>query len=152
MTVKRWPQQRIRVIGLTHLIRGSSFLLTYLLIRIPFARRTSTAEVIAVSGCPHLSSMAMERCLRFFCKQIARSASHEHHHCAVAAAIRKPPSIWLETATRKTFSNMVQNYWPCRQRQVRQACDCSVVHSSLNRSPVPLVTVSPTSSDKTCSE
>ena len=38
-----------------------------------------------------LSNMATEQRLRFF-GHIARSASDEDHYCAVAAAIRKPPS------------------------------------------------------------
>ena len=38
----------------------------YKILRIPYSRHITNAEVMAVSGCPVLSNMITERCLRFF--------------------------------------------------------------------------------------
>jgi len=63
------------------------------ILRIPYTRHITNAEVRAVSMCLPLSNMAVERRLRFF-GHIAHSAHDEDYHRAVAAAIHKPPSDW----------------------------------------------------------
>ena len=61
------------------------------ILRIPYTCHVTNEEVRVVSGCPPLSNMVTEQCLRFF-GYIARSAPDEDHHHTLAAAIRKPPS------------------------------------------------------------
>jgi len=56
-------------------------------LRNPYSRQISNAEVRALSWCPPISNMVMEYCLRF-------SAPNEDHHRAVAAAIHKLPTDW----------------------------------------------------------
>jgi len=67
------------------------------ILRIPYTRHITNAEVRSVSGL--LSNMAMERRLRFF-GHIAHSAPDEDYHRAVAAVIHKPPSDWKRPPER----------------------------------------------------
>jgi len=72
------------------------------ILRIPYTLRITNAEVMAVSGCPPLSNIVTEQCLRYFCHTTC-SAFDEDHHRAVAAAdsqasIRppgRPNHTWL---------------------------------------------------------
>ena len=72
------------------------------ILRIPYTHRITNAEVMAVSGCPPLSNIVTEQCLRYFCHTTC-SAFDEDHHRAVAAAdsqasIRppgRPNHTWL---------------------------------------------------------
>jgi len=58
------------------------------ILRLPYTRHMSNAEVRGTTGCSQLSHLVTDRCLRLF-GHIARSSSREDHHRVLAAAIRQ---------------------------------------------------------------
>ena len=71
------------------------------ILRIPYTRHVSNAEVRRTTGCSPLSHVVTNRRLRLF-GHIARSSSREDHHRALAACIRQVPPDWKRPCSRKT--------------------------------------------------
>jgi len=63
------------------------------ILRIPYTRHVSNAEVRRTTGCSPLSHLVTSRHLRLF-GHIARSSPREDHHRAFAACIRQAPPDW----------------------------------------------------------
>jgi len=61
------------------------------ILRIPYTRHVSNAEVRRTTGCSPLSHLVTNRRLRLF-GHIARSSPREDHHRALAVCIRQVPS------------------------------------------------------------
>ena len=69
------------------------------ILRIPYTRHVSNAEVRRTTGCSSLSHLVTNRRLRLF-GHIARSSPREDHHWALAACIRPVPPDWKWPAGR----------------------------------------------------
>jgi len=77
---------------------------SYLLIlRIPYTRRVSNAEVRRTTGCSPLSHLVTNRRLQLF-GHIARRSPREDHHRALAACIRQVPPDWKRPARRPSHT------------------------------------------------
>jgi len=63
------------------------------ILRIPYTRHVSNAEVRRTTGCSPLSHLVTNRRLPLF-GHIARSSPREDHHRALAACIRQVPPDW----------------------------------------------------------
>jgi len=63
------------------------------IVRIPYTRHMSDAEVRRTTGCSLLSHLVTNRRLRLF-GHIARSSSREDQHRALAVAVRQVPPDW----------------------------------------------------------
>ena len=73
------------------------------ILRIPYTRHVSNAEVRRTTGCSPLSHLVTYRRLRLF-GHIARSSPREDHHRALAAAIRQVPPDWKRPAGRSSHT------------------------------------------------
>jgi len=71
----------------------------WLILRIPYTRHVSNAEVRRTTGCSLLSHLVTNRRLRLF-GHIARSSPHEDHHRAFAACIWQVLPDWKRPAER----------------------------------------------------
>jgi len=73
------------------------------ILRIPYTRHVSNAEVRRTTGCSLLSHLVTNRRLRLF-SHIAHSSSHEDHQWALAAAIRQVPPDWKRQIGRPSHT------------------------------------------------
>jgi len=73
------------------------------ILRIPYTRHVSNAEVRRTTGCSLLSHLVTNRHLRLF-GHIARSSPREDHHRALAACIRQVPPDWKRPAGRPSHT------------------------------------------------
>jgi len=73
------------------------------ILRIPYTRRVSNAEVRRTTGCSPLSHLVSDRHLRLF-GHIARSSPREDHHRALAACIRRVLPDWKRSAGRPSHT------------------------------------------------
>jgi len=73
------------------------------ILRIPYTRRVSNAEVTRTTGCSPLSHLVTNRRLRLF-GYIARSSPREDHHWALAACIRQVLPDWKRPAGRPSHT------------------------------------------------
>ena len=67
------------------------------ILRIPYTRHVSNADVRRTTGCSPLSHLVTTRRLRLF-GHIARSSLREDHYRALAACIRQVPPDWKRPA------------------------------------------------------
>jgi len=77
------------------------------ILRIPYTRYVSNAEVRRTIGCSPLSSLVTNRRLRLF-GHIARSSPREDHHLALAACIRQVPPDWKRPAGSHTWLRVIE--------------------------------------------
>jgi len=73
------------------------------ILRIPYTRPVSNAEVRRTTGCSPLSHLVTNRRLRLF-GHIARSSPCEDNHRALAARIRQVPPNWKRPARRSSHT------------------------------------------------
>ena len=73
------------------------------ILRIPYTRHVSNADVRRTTGCSPLSHLVTNRHLRLF-GHIARSSPREDHHRALAACIRQVPPDWKRPAGRPSHT------------------------------------------------
>jgi len=73
------------------------------ILRIPYTRHVSNAEVRRTTGCSPLSHLVTNRRLWLF-GHIARSSPHEDQHRALAACIRQIPPDWKRPAGRPSHT------------------------------------------------
>jgi len=73
------------------------------ILRIPYTRHVSNAEVKRTTGCSPLSHLVTNRRLRLF-GHIARSSPREYHRRALAACIRQVPPSWKRPAGRPSHT------------------------------------------------
>jgi len=73
------------------------------ILRIPYARHVSNAEVRRTTGCSPLSHLVTNRCLQLF-GHIARSSPRKDHHWALAACIRQVLPDWKWPAGRPSHT------------------------------------------------
>ena len=64
-----------------------------MMLRIPYTRHVSNAEVRGTTGCSSLSHLVINRRLALF-SHTAHSSLHEDHHRALAVAVRQVPPDW----------------------------------------------------------
>jgi len=75
------------------------------ILRIPYTRHVSNAEVRRTTGCSPLSYLVINRRLRLF-GHIARILSREDHHRSPAAAIRRVPHDWKRPVERPSHTRL----------------------------------------------
>jgi len=73
------------------------------ILRIPYSRHVSNAEVRRTTGCSPLSRLVTNRRLRLF-SHIARSSPREDHYRALSACIRQVPHDWKRPAGRSSHT------------------------------------------------
>ena len=73
------------------------------ILRIPYTRHVSNAEVRRTTGCSPLSHLVANRRLRLF-GYIARRSPRENHHRALAACIRQVSPDWKWPAGRPSHT------------------------------------------------
>jgi len=78
-----------------------------MILRIPYTRHVSNAEVRRTTDCSPLSHLVTNRRLWLF-GHIARSSPRKDHHRAIAACIRQVPPDWKRPAGRPRKLGSVQ--------------------------------------------
>jgi len=73
------------------------------ILKIPYTRHVSNAEVRRTTGCSPFSHLVTNRRLRLF-GHVARSSSREDHHRILAAAIRQVPLDWKRSVGRSSHT------------------------------------------------
>jgi len=73
------------------------------ILRVPYTRHVSNAEVRRTTGCSPLTHLVTNRRLRLF-GHIARSSPREDHHRALAACIRQVLPDWKQPAGRPSHT------------------------------------------------
>jgi len=75
------------------------------ILRIPYTRHVSNAEVKRTTGCLPLSHLVTNRRLRLF-GHIACSSPREDHHRALAACIQQVPPDWKQPTGRPSHTRL----------------------------------------------
>jgi len=87
---------------LSHLNAFDTWALSKIL-RVPYTRHVSNAEVRRTTGCSPLSHLVTNRRLQLF-GHIARNSPRKDHHRALAACIRQVPPDWKRPAGRPSHT------------------------------------------------
>jgi len=111
------------------------------ILRIPYTRLVTNAEVRSTTGCSAASKLVRMRRLQLF-GHLARRSYEEHHHRVAVAAMSNPPAgwrtprgrprdTWLRTVSGdvQPFSTGVHSAWrlAADHRQWRQVVDTAML-------------------------